>query len=163
MEICTPTYMDSKITVWFWCVGNIPIWKVSHSGSQPSFILNLPWCSHTLLLGLSINVCPMYFSGGSVVKNLPANTGDAGSTPGSGRSPGVGNDNPLQYSRVENPIDTGAWQATVQWGCKEPNATEQLSTHAGTHAFHSIVFGSHPYTWSFSKYWFLTPTTKMLL
>ena len=60
----------------------------------------------------------MGFPGGSVVKNLPADTGDAGSTPESGRSPGVGNGNPLQYSRMENPIDRGAWRATVQWGCR---------------------------------------------
>ena len=51
--------------------------------------------------------------GGSVVKNLPANAGDMGSVPGSGRSPGEGNGNPLQYSRLENPMDRGAWQATV--------------------------------------------------
>ena len=42
------------------------------------------------------------FPGGSVVKNLPANAGDAGSIPGSGRSPGEGNGNPLQYSYLEN-------------------------------------------------------------
>ena len=51
------------------------------------------------------------FPGGSVVKNLPANTGDAGdvgSTPGSGGSPGVGNGNPLQYSCLENPMDRRA-------------------------------------------------------
>ena len=76
-----------------------------------------------------------------MVKNLPANTGDVGSTPGSGRSPGVGNDNPLQYSRVENPIDTGAWQATVQWGCKEPNATEHACRHACV-PFYSVWFSS---------------------
>ena len=48
------------------------------------------------------------FPGGTVVKNLPANTGDAknvGSIPGSGRSPGVGNGNPLQYSCLENSKD----------------------------------------------------------
>ena len=47
-----------------------------------------------------------------VVKNLPANGGDArdeGSIPGSGRSPGVGNGNPLQYSRLKNSMDRGAW------------------------------------------------------
>ena len=58
----------------------------------------------------------MYFPGGSVVKNLPANpgdSGDAGSVPGSGRSRGVGNGNPLQYSRLENPMDRGDWQAAV--------------------------------------------------
>ena len=48
------------------------------------------------------------------VKNLPASAGDAGSIPGSGRSPGEGNDNPLQHSWLENPMDRGAWRATVQ-------------------------------------------------
>ena len=46
-------------------------------------------------------------------KNLPANAGDAGLIPGSGRSPGGGNGNPLQYSCLGNPVDKGAWQATV--------------------------------------------------
>ena len=49
--------------------------------------------------------------GGSVVKNLPANAGDAGSIPGSGRSSGGEHGNPLQYSCLENPMDRGAWQA----------------------------------------------------
>ena len=53
------------------------------------------------------------FPGGSVVKNLPANTGDAGSIPGSGRSPGGGNGNPLQYSCQDNPVDIGDWWAIV--------------------------------------------------
>ena len=44
------------------------------------------------------------FPGGSVLKNLPANAGDAGSIPGMGRSPGEGNGNPLQYSCLENPL-----------------------------------------------------------
>jgi len=48
-----------------------------------------------------------------VVKNLTANAGDMGSIPGSGRSPGEGNDNPLQFSCLGNPMDIGAWQATV--------------------------------------------------
>ena len=51
-----------------------------------------------------------------VVKNLPVNAGDArdaGLIPGSGRSPGGGNGNPLQYSCLENPTDSGAWWATV--------------------------------------------------
>ena len=54
--------------------------------------------------------------GGTVVKNLPANAGDArdlGAVFGLGRSPGVGNGNPLQYSCLENSMDRGAWQATV--------------------------------------------------
>ena len=51
-----------------------------------------------------------------VVKNLPANAGDvrdAGSIPGSGRSPGGGRGNPLQYTNLDNPVDRGAWRATV--------------------------------------------------
>ena len=49
------------------------------------------------------------FPGGSVVKNPPANAGDMGPIPGSERSPGEGNDNLLQYSCPENPMDRGAW------------------------------------------------------
>ena len=52
------------------------------------------------------------------VKNLPANAGDTGSIPGSGRSSGEGNGNPLQYSCLGNPMDRGAWQATVHGGHK---------------------------------------------
>ena len=48
-----------------------------------------------------------------MVKDQPANTGDRGSLPGSGRSTGKGNGNPLQYSCLENSMDRGAWQATV--------------------------------------------------
>ena len=48
-----------------------------------------------------------------MVKNPPARAGDAGSIPGSGRSPGEGNGNPLQYSSLGNPMDRGAWRATV--------------------------------------------------
>ena len=53
------------------------------------------------------------FPGGSAIKNLPANIGDTGSTPGSGRSPGERNSSPLQYSCLENPLDREAWRATV--------------------------------------------------
>ena len=56
------------------------------------------------------------FPSGSLIKNLPANAGDTRdevSIPGSGRSPGVGNGNQLQYSCLENPMNRGAWQATV--------------------------------------------------
>ena len=51
-----------------------------------------------------------------VVKNPPANAGDSGNVgliPGSGRFPGEGNDNPLQYSCLGNPMDRGAWRATI--------------------------------------------------
>ena len=55
----------------------------------------------------------MGFPGDSVVKNPPANTGDAGLIPGLGRSPGEGNGNPLQYSCLGNPTDKGVWLVTV--------------------------------------------------
>ena len=53
------------------------------------------------------------FPNGSLVKNLPANTGDAGLIPGSGRAPGERNGNSLQYSCLRNPMDRGAWWVTV--------------------------------------------------
>ena len=61
-----------------------------------------------------------------MVKNPPANAGDTrdvGSNPASGRSPGEGNGNPLRYSCLENPMDRGAWWATVQWGPRESDVT----------------------------------------
>ena len=58
----------------------------------------------------------MSFPGGSVVENPPANSGDTGSISGSGRSPGEGNANPVQYSCLENAIDRGTWWATSVHG-----------------------------------------------
>ena len=60
----------------------------------------------------------------AVVKNLPANVENASSIPGSGRSPGGGNGSPLQYSFLENPMDRGAWRATVCGVIKESDTTE---------------------------------------
>ena len=68
--------------------------------------------------------------GGPVVKNLPANAGGSsgtGSILGLGRSPGGGNDNPLQYSCLENPTDRGAWWATVHGVAK---SWTRLSMHS---------------------------------
>ena len=65
----------------------------------------------------------MGFPGGSAVKNLPASAGDAGLISGSGRSAGEGNDNPLQYSCLGNPMDRGAWWATVHGVTKESDVT----------------------------------------
>ena len=69
-----------------------------------------------------------------MVKNQPAKAGDTGDTsliPGLGRSPGEGNGNPLQYSCLENPMDRGAWRATVHGVAK---SRTQLSTHSLTQA-----------------------------
>ena len=54
------------------------------------------------------------FLGGSAIKNLWASAGDVGSIPRSGRPPGEGNGNPLQYSCLGNPMNRGSWQATVR-------------------------------------------------
>ena len=61
------------------------------------------------------------FSGDAVVKNPLANAGDSRDTgliPGSGRSPGRGNGNPLQYSCLDNPMDRGSWRAMVHMVAK---------------------------------------------
>ena len=67
-----------------------------------------------------------------VVKNLPAYAGDiryVWSIPGLRRSPGGGNGNPLRYFSLENPMDKGAWRATVHRGAKSRTQLKQLSTH----------------------------------
>ena len=64
-----------------------------------------------------------------MIKNLAANAGDAGSIPWLGRSPGRGRGNPPQYSCLENPMDRGAWQATVHRVKKSQTQLKQLSTH----------------------------------
>ena len=58
-----------------------------------------------------------------MVKNLPASAGDTGSIPGSGRSPGEGNGNLLQYSCLENPMERGAQRAAVHGVAKESDMT----------------------------------------
>ena len=68
-----------------------------------------------------------------MVKIPPANAGnirDMGSVPGSGRSPGEGNGNPLQYSYLEFPSDRGAWWATVHGVAKSQIRLKELSLHA---------------------------------
>ena len=79
----------------------------------------------TRLLLIKINC--MGFPGGTVVKNLPANAGDARDTgliAGSGRSPGGGHDNLLQYSCLENPHEQRSLEGYSPWGHKESDMTE---------------------------------------
>ena len=66
----------------------------------------------------------MGFPGGSEGKVSACSVGDPGLILGSGRSPGEGNGNPLQYSCLENPMDRGAWWATSPWGHRELDTTE---------------------------------------
>ena len=73
------------------------------------------------------------FPDGSGVKNLPANAGDVGSIPGSGRSPGGGHGDPLQYSCQGNSMDRGAWWATYSpQGHKELDMTEHACSIVNT-------------------------------
>ena len=75
----------------------------------------------------------MNYPDGLVAKNSPASEGDerdVGSVPELGQSPGGGPGNPLQYSCLENPIDRGAWWATVHRVTKSQTPLKQLSTHA---------------------------------
>ena len=69
------------------------------------------------------------FPWGSDSEESACNAGEPGSVPGSGRSPGEGNSNPLQYSCLENSMDRGAWEATVHGVAKKSDTTEQV-THA---------------------------------
>ena len=69
----------------------------------------------------------MGFQDGSVIKNPPASAADTGLIPGSRRSPGEGNGNPLQYSFLGNPMDRGAWQTIVDEVAKGSDTTERLN------------------------------------
>ena len=69
----------------------------------------------------------MVYPDSSVGKEFACKTGDPGSIPGSGRSPGEGNSYPLQYSCLENSMDRGTWWATVHGVAKESDMTERLT------------------------------------
>ena len=102
----------------------------------PSQSTELNFLCHTAVSQyLSVLHMVMYMCGTSkvalVVKNPPANAGsmrDVGSFPGSGRPPGGGHGNPLQYSCLENPMDRGVWQATVYRVMKNQKQLKGLST-----------------------------------
>ena len=68
---------------------------------------------------------PWWFGG----KESAHNAGDVGLIPGSGRNPGEGNGNPLQHSCLGNPMDRGAWRATIHRVTKESDTTEQLNSN----------------------------------
>ena len=80
------------------------------------------------MAGLIMVPSGQHFPGGSEVKASACNAGDPGSIPGLGRSSGEGNGNPLQYSCLENPMDRGAWWATVH-RVAELDTTERLHFH----------------------------------
>ena len=76
--------------------------------------------------------------------NPPANAGDTRDTcsiPGSGRSPGEGNGNPLKYSCLGNPVDRGAWWVTVRGVTKESDTTQRLKNNKGPDRVLTFVSG----------------------
>ena len=81
------------------------------------------------------------FPGGSDSKASVYNVGDLGLIPGPGRSPGEGNGNPLQYCCLENPMDRGAWQATVHGVAK---SRTRLSDFTSLHTLTSVFIISVP-------------------
>ena len=125
------TFMFHSSGVWKSEI-RVPAWSGSGKSSIPGFF---EWKRKrkktSYLLSLIIRaLIPLWgFSGGSVVKNMPANSGDAGSIPELGRFPGGGNGNPLQHSCLGNCMDRGAWWATIHGSHKELDITEQLSMH----------------------------------
>ena len=112
-------------------------------------VLHIRW-PQSIVTSASESVLPMniqglfpwgltyiYLPGGSVVKNLPTNAGDAGSTPASGRYPGEGNSYPSQNSCLENSMDRGTWQATVH-GVTKNQAWPSNWAHTHTRIFCKI-------------------------
>ena len=120
-------------------------WPLFNISSKPcSFIYSGFWiCSpfSWKLVGLG------GFLGDSVVKNLPASTGDMGSIPVSGITPAEGNDNPLQYSCLENPMDGGAWWAPVHGITKSrtrlSNYTHSITLQYCSGFCHTCTWISH--------------------
>ena len=105
------------------------------------------------------------FPCGSVVKNLPANAGDVGSIPGSGRYPRVGNGNPLQYSCLENSMDRGAWWTVVHrvpWLSDSTHAHMCALTLSIPHSPLFAVFLCPAYCWPPNLWYRLTFLTKAL-
>ena len=87
-------------------------WKKSHWAALKIYFLFQKLGNFSKYLGLRL-LSEFLAPGGSVIKNLPAKQETRGLIPGSGRPPGVENGNPLQYSCLGNPMNRGAWQATV--------------------------------------------------
>ena len=85
----------------------------------------------------------MDFPGGSHSKASVYNAGDLGSSPGLGRFPGEGNDNPLQYYCLENPMDGGAWQAAIHGVAK---SQIRLSNLTFTFHFHALEKAMAPHS-----------------
>ena len=102
----------------------------------------------------------MGFPGGSDSKASAYNVGGLGSIPGSGRSPGEGNGSTLQYLCLENPMDRGAWSATVYWVAKSRTRLSDFTSDAklinvfqGNNLWNFLFFGSEIFCFSTGSYY----------
>ena len=135
------SYKAAHLCIW---VG----WDTAHFTSTCLTPVNTNHLSIIMTLAMTVwnTVSPLNTRASQVslvVKNPPANAGDirdAGSIPGSGRSPGGGHGNPLQFSCLENFIDRGAWCATFHGVTKSWTWLKRLSIHAYTQTFKLWTF-----------------------
>ena len=105
-----------------------------------SFFLLLSVSQFFLTTTFNLNLFLVWnFPGGSNSKVSAYNAGDLGSLPGSGRSPGEGNGNPLQYSCLENPMDGGSWQSTVPGVAKSRTRLSDFTYSEYTHG-RAVIF-----------------------
>ena len=145
---------------WVLCPLSCPQWpsltyaEISLNQRSPgSNICHSPWVQHchppSQVNFFSKSYCITHthththtHPGGLVVRNLPANVGDIGLIAGSGRSPGEGNGNPLQYSCLGNPMSRRAWQATME----SQKSWTQLNEWTTTKYIYMVVYclPSHP-------------------
>ena len=126
MGLVAPQQVESSQTEDQTCVPCIDMWILIHYTTRKSLTLSC-LCWKGELSTVSSSSCKgHWFPGGSDGKTSACNAGDRGSIPGSGGSPGEGNGNPLQYSYLENPMERGAWQATVHGVAKAFTFTYDL-------------------------------------
>ena len=122
-----------------WCISYHNHVLKNFNGWEKGSWWNVKWKRKIQNCNLFLFVCMCTYIWASqvvlVIKNPPANAGDirdAGSIPGSGRSPGEGHGIPLQYSCLENPMDRGAWQAMVHRVAKSRIQLKWFSMHTCT-------------------------------
>ena len=97
------------------------------------------------------------------VKRLAYNAGDLGSIPGSGRSPGEGNGNPLQYSCLENPMDRGAWWATVHGVAESRTRLSDFTSLHFTSSSTNLNGMGNKLNNSYHGYWIATKLIILIL
>ena len=107
---------------------------IAHASEPTSYVRSV-LVSSRLSQGLDKYLLKVEWSSLMVqkVKHLPANSGDQGSIPGSRKSAGRGNDNPLQCSCLENSMDRGPWRATLHGVTKSRTRLSNTHTHTHTH------------------------------